>query len=364
MRWIPETPTGKIAAGFAAVALAGAAFWLIAPYNIAASTAHLPGVTWVLHGYMKNAVRTWSMGIEPPDYVDLGDEGLVRLGASHFETGCAPCHGAPGRTRNPLMEGMLPSPPKLGDFDYEPHELYWIVRHGLKYTGMPGWAGADRPDEPWAVAAFLMRLPALDGPAYARLIAAETVERGEGFGFEPDVPEIEAVCDRCHGRDGLGRDGTAPKLAGQSEAYLRATLDAYAEGRRQSGIMEPLAIALTEEDRRRLAARYAAMPPFGASGEGDPRLARVGAALARQGDEDDEVPSCLSCHGDGQIPERKPLYPRLAGQDRLWLTIWLHRWKERPLGGTQYATVMHQASHTLTEDDIAALAAFYANGGR
>lgn len=355
----------------AGAALAGAAlFWLVAPYNIAASLPHLPGVKPLLHGYMKNAVRTWSIGIQPPPYIDLADPGLVRLGAGHFETGCAPCHGAPGRARNPVAREMLPEPPKLDSAtQYKPRELYWLVRNGLKYTAMPAWSGAHRPDEPWALVAFLLAYPELDEAAYQALILRESEALGPavgfGAGFTDQAPNPETVCARCHGKDGRGRDGTAPKLAGQSEAYLVATLDAYAHGRRESGMMEPLAAALPEERRLEMARHFAAMEPFGAGRRAppDPGAYARGAELARRGDEGAEIPSCLACHGEGPGPERRAIYPRISGQDPRWLAIWLNRWRERPLGGTAYAKVMHEAARRLKDNEIADLVAFFAAGG-
>ena len=46
----------------------------------------------------------------------------------------------------------------------------------------------------------------------------------------PDLDRALAECTRCHGEDGLGRGPATPVLAGQSEAYLLESLDAYAGG--------------------------------------------------------------------------------------------------------------------------------------
>ena len=59
---------------------------------------------------------------------------------------------------------MLPPPPDLKDKVglWRDGELFWIVKHGLKYAGMPGFPSLHRDDEIWAVVAFLRRLPSLD----------------------------------------------------------------------------------------------------------------------------------------------------------------------------------------------------------
>ena len=357
-----------------ALVVGGALFVWIAPYNIAARIPHAPGVSWLLHTYMRSAVKTWSLGAEPPGWIDLESPALVRLGAGHFESGCAPCHGAPGRPPNPLTRGMRPQPPALEHAveQYDAGDLHWLVRNGLKYTGMPAWPGAHRDDEPWALAAFLLRYKGLTPEAYAELAfgpampeqppgAAVSVSFGRTEGA---LERVLANCARCHGEDGLGRDGTAPKLAGQSEAYLRASLAAYAEDRRQSGFMEPVAAALSFDQRAEVAAHFADMPAFEADGIGtaDNELRGLGAKLASRGNE--EVPSCLACHGDALELPRKPIYPRIAGQPRRFLVAWMHLWRERDIGGTDHSHLMHVAAERLTEQQIEALATFFAAGGQ
>lgn len=354
-----------------ALAVGGALFVWIAPYNIAARIPHAPGVSWLLHTYMRSAVKTWSLGSEPPVWIDLESPDLIRLGAGHFETGCAPCHGAPGRPPNPLVRGMRPEPPALEHAvgHYDAGDLYWLVRNGLKYTGMPAWSGEHRDDEPWALAAFLLRYHDLSPKAYAELAFGRSPNNppqaavSVGFGGSTGMHDhVWVNCARCHGEDGLGRDGTAPKLAGQSEPYLRASLAAYAKDRRQSGFMEPVAAALSSNQQAELAAHFADMPAFGVDGiaTADNELRALGAELASRGD--DEVPSCLACHGDGLGPPRKPIYPRIAGQSRRFLVAWLHLWRERDIGGTDHSHLMHIAAARLTDRQIDALGTFFAAG--
>ena len=369
----PQSWTGWAASGLGALVALGLGFYIVAPYNIAASLPHLPGVSWLLHQYMQNSVRTWSRNVEQPDWADMSDPALIRLGAGHYESGCAPCHGAPGRAVNPVAEGMRPAPPSLDEKvpEYEVEELYWLVRHGIKYTGMPAWSGAHRDDEPWAVAAFLLRYPELDAEGYAALAygaaapeAPVAAPRTIAFaGLEGLLEDVRANCARCHGEDGLGRDGTAPKLAGQSREYLHETLLGYAIEKRPSGIMEPIAAALPPEEMERLAEHYAGLPewepePFDPA---DAALYALGADLAARGT--DEVPSCLACHGDGATPPRKPVYPSISGQSRRWLTVWLRLWRERNWGATEFGHLMHVAAKPLDDRQIEALAVFFAAGG-
>lgn len=349
-----------------ALAVLGGGFYWLAPYNIAASVPHLPGVGPVLHQYLRNAVDRRADKIEIPRHVDLDDPALIRLGAGHFATGCATCHGAPGTPRNPVVLGMQPEPPRLSSDDYTAREFWWLARHGAKYTGMPAWAGEDRDDEPWAMAAFLTHYDDFDRAAYEEAAHGEadgSTGQAIRFGGLPGVIAPENACGRCHGDDGLGRDGTAPKLAGQNEGWLALVLEAYALDHRQSGFMEPLAAPLSPETRAGIAREFAEKT---GAWTGRPLSfgdAERGRMLATQGDEHEDIASCASCHegagADGLSPKRADT-PRIAGQDGYWLVNWLQMYRDGPVPRTPRAHLMQAAARHLTDEDIADLAAYYA----
>ena len=48
-------------------------------------------------------------------------------------------------------------------------QLFWIVKHGIKYAGMPGWIAQSRDDEVWTVVAALRSLPDMSRKEYRRL---------------------------------------------------------------------------------------------------------------------------------------------------------------------------------------------------
>src|SRR5690606_16328333 len=133
--------------------------------NVAATGGHWPVTDWFLHWVMQNSVKTHSMGIEAPD---LSNPGLVHRAAGHYQTGCAPCHGAPGEKQNPVMRMATPPPPELYHVNekWEPHHLFWIVKHGVRFTGMPGWVAPERDEEIWSMVAFLRELPTMSAERY------------------------------------------------------------------------------------------------------------------------------------------------------------------------------------------------------
>jgi len=69
--------------------------------------------------------------------------------------------------------GLYPPPPDLAKAAslYSRAELFRILKHGIKMTGMPAWS--DHSDEElWATVAFLEELPGMSEQDYARLVMA------------------------------------------------------------------------------------------------------------------------------------------------------------------------------------------------
>lgn len=341
------------ALGFVAV-LAG-----LAP--VAASAGHWAITDVVLHFAMRQAVKVRALRIAAP--ADYDEPRQVQKGAGHFATACQPCHGAPGNPAWGTMRHMSPPPPglqaRIGEWKAE--ELFWIVRHGIKFTGMPAWPSDRRDDEVWAVVGFLRQLPRLTPEEYAALVTPPDEETTEARALDPALRTVVAACAVCHGFDGAGRgDGAYPRLAGQSREYLAATLDAFAKGRRHSGMMQAVAAGLNMAQRRTLAEYYAGVSAPVRNSLMPSERADRGASIARRGVPDKGVPSCTHCHGPGTA-ERNPFYPRLAGQYADYLVLQLQLFQQGHRGGTAYAHLMHESVRRMTREQMEDVAAYYAS---
>jgi cytochrome c553 len=327
-------------------------------FNIAASTGHWRITDWFLHFAMQSSVRTYAWPVEAPD--PLPQEGLVAA-AGHFETGCAVCHASPGTPRDAWVLEMLPHPPKLAPVlssdKWTDEQLFRIVKHGVRFTGMPAWPTQERDDEIWAMVAFLRELPELE-PAEYRDLAFGTVEPQALAPTTTDLDAAIADCARCHGEDGIGRGEAVPILAGQHEAYLEASLEAYANGWRHSGVMEMAALDADAELYDDLADYFASLPASSTPTEADPALIDKGRALAENGIPTDDIPRCGSCHAK---PEANPRYPKLAGQKEYYLKTQLELFAAEKRGGTPLHDLMHEFAHKLEPEQIEALAAYYAS---
>ncbi|QBQ55355.1 cytochrome C [Nitrosococcus wardiae] len=328
---------------------------------IKASSGHWALTRWFLSFSMSRSVATHSMGIKVPK---LADPSLVLQGAGHYETGCRFCHGRPGLRHPPVPRQMTPHPPYLPPVlpKRESGELFYIVKHGVKFTGMPAWPALQRDDEVWAMVAFLRVLPKLNAAQYEELIRGDDPVR-DGKQAEEVPPVVVESCGRCHGVDGLGRGvGAFPRLAGQHIPYLYASLSAYARGERHSGMMEPIAAELSSEERRTLARYYGNLPPSIPlpPQKGLAEAIERGEIIAKQGIPSQRIPSCVDCHGPSTIP-RNPYYPVLAGQYFEYLVSQLKLFAKEYRGGTPYVRLMHPTAHQLTEEQIRDVARYYAS---
>lgn len=87
-------------------------------------------------------------------------------GRAHFADHCAGCHGNDGGGHTELGRRLFPRAPdmrlpetqRLGD-----GELFRIIEHGIRFTGMPGWGGEVPAGETWELVHFIRHLPKL-GP--------------------------------------------------------------------------------------------------------------------------------------------------------------------------------------------------------
>lgn len=352
---------GTAVLGLAGIAGAIGFAWL-GLYNVAASRGHWYAIDLFLRFGMENSVEAHAPDIEPPP---LNDPDLVRLGAGHYYAGCAYCHGAPGTPISPIAEDMLPPPPDLGGRVglWTDQELFWIVKHGFKYTGMPAWPVQNRDDEIWAVIAFLRQLPGLDAAAYEDLaLGGVEVELESGHAIATGAATSEAVdaCARCHGSEGRPPASMlVPRLHGQPANMIAQALRDYASGKRPSGIMQTAASGLSERAIIRLANYYAGLTPLKPPPPAPARLDGIarGRELALRGDPENGVPACLSCHSTTAVQD----YPRLASQSERYMRNRLDLWKQGIGAATGTNLIMAPIAQRLDAGQIEDVAAYFAS---
>ena len=148
--------------------------------------------------------------------------------------------------------------------------------------------------------------------ATSALALAPTAVRADNSAAATAGEAKAAVCTACHGVNGNSVNPEWPNLAGQGSAYIKEQLKLFRAGHRNNLVMYPLAVALTDDDIRDLAAYYSRQTPTGL--EADPATVKAGEALYRGGDRARNIPSCASCHGPRGLGMTTAGYPKLRGQ--------------------------------------------------
>ena len=358
-------------------ALAGGAVIAFGLYNVAARSGHWAVTGWALHTTYIQSVRLRSAldAVHAEDAPDLADIALIQRGAGHFQGGCYPCHSAPGRAQDLVALSMVPQPPHVTDAidGWNADQLNWILWNGVKMSGMPGWPADARREEVWAVVAFLQAVPGMTEAEYDALVFGEAAPPPEPTGSAAlealhRGPEESALglCVRCHAEDGRGRGtGAFPRLDLLTPEYIAAQLRAYKIGHRHSGIMQPVAYALTEEEIAALAEHYGSGGPApvpSPRAPDDAELIARGREIAGGGDlaaTTGGEPACAACHGPWPEP-RDRRHPSLAGQHANYVEEQLVAWSREERGGSPLARLMHPVAHAIEREDMAAVAAYYA----
>ena len=149
------------------VAIAAGVFFLGGFFDVAATEEDNPVVKWALI-HVRTASIDRHAGGTPP--LKLDDPAVIRDGARAFaRAGCANCHGAPGVEWAKFSEGLNPDPPDLKEAvaGSPPARIFWVVKNGIRMTGMPSFGKAGVADnEIWQITAFVKALPKVSEADY------------------------------------------------------------------------------------------------------------------------------------------------------------------------------------------------------
>src|SRR5690606_14219762 len=136
----------------AAVAIvAGGAIWSGA-YNVAADDPHSRPVYRLFELARDRSIQTRAGKVEVP--VGLGSEAQIRQGAGNYDAMCAACHLAPGVSQTELSIGLYPAPPDLTAATVDEAGAFWVIKHGIKASGMPAWGLSMGDEYIWSMVAF------------------------------------------------------------------------------------------------------------------------------------------------------------------------------------------------------------------
>lgn len=108
----------------------------------------------------------------------------IRAGMEHWADHCASCHGNDGSGATEMGGGLYPRVPDMrlpATQQLSDGELFHIIEHGVKLTGMPAWGtGTPEGEEAsWHLVHFIRHLPALSEDEIAEMEALNPMSEAE-----------------------------------------------------------------------------------------------------------------------------------------------------------------------------------------
>ena len=148
------------ALGILVAALGGLAYLRL---GLADTRADLSPSNWetnLLYSAIHASVRRSAPKLQNP--VPATDENLIAGGKKYLD-GCAGCHGEPGKPPSDFgatFYPRVPQFPQVGTAYSEP-EMFWIVKHGIRRTGMSAYGPFFKDEEIWTLVEFIKRMNSL-----------------------------------------------------------------------------------------------------------------------------------------------------------------------------------------------------------
>jgi mono/diheme cytochrome c family protein len=98
------------------------------------------------------------------------DETLV-AGAKLYRDNCAGCHGDPTNMATQLGDSFNPPAPQfwMDTPDMPDYQNFYIIEHGVRWTGMPAWKKKFNDTQIWQIVTLLGHLDKLPAPATQEL---------------------------------------------------------------------------------------------------------------------------------------------------------------------------------------------------
>jgi len=163
---------------FVVILLGGVGFVYGGVFNVAADEPHSMPFFWLMEKTRELSIEARAKGIEVPR---LDEPDFISSGGADYNEMCTGCHLKPGVENSELGAAMYPQPPNLTKIKRtDPAQTFWIIKHGIKMSGMPAWGATHDDQRMWAMVAFLQQLPRLTPEQY-QIITARDAGTGEMY---------------------------------------------------------------------------------------------------------------------------------------------------------------------------------------
>ena len=164
----------------------------------------------------------------------LTDPAMIKQGAGNYSAMCTGCHLAPGIESTEMHKILYPAPPDLSKLGApDPARAFWVIKHGVKASGMAAWGKNIKDDYIWNMVAFLQQMPKMTPEQYQVLVAESG---GHSHGGGEDVPEDHGDMKDMPGmtHDDAGKEAghhEAKPAADESKPHGHETGEAHGEAK-------------------------------------------------------------------------------------------------------------------------------------
>tara|TARA_R110000850_G_scaffold230764_1_gene355522 strand:+ start:5769 stop:6248 length:480 start_codon:yes stop_codon:yes gene_type:complete len=146
---------------------------------------------WALETLREQSIARAASDIKVPTNLDTSERLLA--GGADYNDMCSGCHLKPGKSQSDFTLGLYPVPPNLSlpkkehshnertsSNQYSLQRQFWIIKHGIKASGMPAWAPGHDDERIWNMVAFINKLPKLNQTQYQILTARADAAENHG----------------------------------------------------------------------------------------------------------------------------------------------------------------------------------------
>lgn len=226
--------------------LGGVGFLYSGVYNMGADDHHYKPVYWALETLRERSIAMRASKLEVPP---LDDPNMLLAGGADYNEMCSGCHMKPGKKQSEISAGLYPQPPNLslaasehghdngpdahGDAKASAARQFWIIKHGIKASGMAAFGATHDDARIWAMVAFLQKLPTLDAAQYQILTARGEDDMGGMEGMDHDDASghhehVETPAPAKEAHAGMAMPGMNMKTTAEpSTASPQAAVDAF-----------------------------------------------------------------------------------------------------------------------------------------
>ncbi|QDV85428.1 c-type cytochrome [Planctomycetes bacterium TBK1r] len=145
-----------------------------------------------------------SMAWRVPNTINpyAADTKAITSGFHHYADTCLACHGAPGVPPKEFAKGLNPPAPDLTKTlnERSDNELFWIVKNGIRMTGMPALDLTHTDDDIWKIVSFVRELPNLSEEQQSQLretLGSGHEHSGTDRNSEPQGHHVDSI-DHAH----------------------------------------------------------------------------------------------------------------------------------------------------------------------